>query len=66
VPLVLDAAGNKLSKQTLAPAVDAAEPVAALLAATHALGLALAGEPRTVAQFWAAAPAAWERRLTTL
>ncbi|WP_085318334.1 tRNA glutamyl-Q(34) synthetase GluQRS [Derxia lacustris] len=66
VPLLRDAAGNKLSKQTLAPAVDAGAPLAVLVAAAQALGLALPNEPRSVAQFWAIAPAAWERRLARL
>jgi glutamyl-Q tRNA(Asp) synthetase len=39
VPLVLNAAGEKLSKQTGAPAIDPAQPVQALQAAAQALGL---------------------------
>ncbi|WP_028312821.1 tRNA glutamyl-Q(34) synthetase GluQRS [Derxia gummosa] len=66
VPLLRDAAGNKLSKQTLAPAVDVRAPLAVLTTAARALGLDLAGEPRTVAAFWTLAPAAWERRLAAL
>jgi len=62
LPVVLDAHGDKLSKQTLAQAVDAARPLPPLRAAAAFLDLDLAGKPGTVAEFWPAAEAAWRRR----
>lgn len=61
LPLATNAAGEKLSKQTLARAIDDAPPVAALLAALRFLGQAppptLASAP--LAQIWAWALAHW-------
>jgi glutamyl-Q tRNA(Asp) synthetase len=62
-PLVLDAHGEKLSKQTGAVALDVTSPLAALRAAAAVLGL---GDPapvaRTGAGWLAAAVAAWAER----
>jgi glutamyl-Q tRNA(Asp) synthetase len=59
VPVVRNAQGEKLSKQTLAPAIETSSPLDALrLAALH-LGLDL--DAVTVAQFWSLAPQAWEK-----
>jgi len=61
LPLATNAAGEKLSKQTLARAIDDAPPAAALLAALRFLGQAppptLASAP--LAQIWAWALAHW-------
>ncbi|WP_235823375.1 tRNA glutamyl-Q(34) synthetase GluQRS [Azohydromonas sediminis] len=62
-PLVRDAHGDKLSKQTGAPPLDVTQPPAALRAAASVLGL---GDPApsatTVADWLAAAVAAWTER----
>jgi len=62
-PLVRDAHGDKLSKQTGAAALDVREPLAALRAAAQVLGL---GDPApaaaTAAEWLAAAVAAWTER----
>lgn len=63
VPLVRNEAGEKLSKQTLAHPVDTNQPLLALEAAAHHLGLDLP-VTRTLSQFWRLAPIAWERVLT--
>ncbi len=61
VPVVINAAGEKLSKQTLAAAVDTVPPEAALLAALAFLGQnppdELAGAP--LAELWRWAIANW-------
>jgi glutamyl-Q tRNA(Asp) synthetase len=57
-PLVLDARGEKLSKQHGAPALDVRDPLAALQAAGDALGVA-ASAATTVADWLAFAVAAW-------
>lgn len=61
LPVVVDAAGEKLSKQTRAPAIDAAAPVPALCAALRFLGQSppaeLARAP--LAEFWRWATAHW-------
>ncbi len=63
LPLALDAAGRKLSKQDAAAPVDPARPLPALLQAWRFLGQA---PPPTeigdAAGFWAWAEARWERR----
>jgi len=58
-PLVRDAAGEKLSKQTGATAVDVTDPLAVLKAAGTPLGIAVDGA--TVGDWLAAAAAAWPR-----
>lgn len=61
LPAVLNAAGEKLSKQTLAAALPRANPVQVLWQALEFLGQNPAPEWRTAtrADFWAAARAAW-------
>ena len=60
-PLVLDARGEKLSKQHGAPALDVSNPLAALNAAAQALGLPPQAGPLPQAlQQWVAAWAALE------
>ena len=61
VPVVVDASGEKLSKQTLAAPVDAARPLAALLAALRFLGQRPpdALERAGVTEFWEWAMAHW-------
>lgn len=61
LPVVLNAAGEKLSKQTRATPVDAAEPLAALLAAMRFLGQVESGLalPASIAEFWPWAIARW-------
>ena len=59
-PLVLDAHGEKLSKQTGALALDAREPLAALSAAAAVLGLRVEGS--TVGEWLAGATAQWAAR----
>ena len=62
LPVVLDAHGDKLSKQTLASPVDPADPLPALLAAAAFLGLALPAGIRATTEFWSLARAAWPGR----
>lgn len=62
LPVVLGERGEKLSKQTLASPVDPAFPLPALTAAAEFLGVALADEPGSVAEFWRAAGPAWPGR----
>lgn len=63
VPVVLDANGEKLSKQTGAAALDPAAPLRALAAAARHLGLALDGAAcASLDAFQAAAIAAWDAR----
>ena len=67
VPVVRNALGEKLSKQTGALAVRAGdEPgaVAALMDAARFLGLQI-GAPDSIARFWQAAVPAWGRLLAT-
>jgi glutamyl-Q tRNA(Asp) synthetase len=60
VPIAVDARGDKLSKQTRAPALPR-DPVPALLAAWRFLQqLDPAGEPGDVASFWRHALASWD------
>ena len=60
LPVAVDANGEKLSKQTLAAPVDAAQPLPALLAAWRFLGQAAGDGPCTVAEFWPWAIAHWQ------
>ncbi|WP_323121672.1 tRNA glutamyl-Q(34) synthetase GluQRS [Burkholderia alba] len=63
VPVVVDAHGEKLSKQTGAAALDAQAPLAALAEAAGHLGLTLdAGTHASLDAFLAAATAAWSVR----
>lgn len=65
VPVVVDAHGEKLSKQTGAAALDASRPLPALHAAARHLGLAPATGAwagATLEAFYAEATAAWARR----
>ncbi len=58
VPVLVDATGAKLSKQTAAPAVDASRPLEALDAALEALGLGRIGaEP--IEHWWSLATERW-------
>ncbi len=61
VPVVTNHAGEKLSKQTGAAAIDANDPLAALAAAARQLDLNLA-TPTSLAQFWERCNAAWMQR----
>jgi glutamyl-Q tRNA(Asp) synthetase len=63
VPLVLNERGEKLSKQTLAPALDTANPLSALEQAAHHLGLPRIGAEDRDA-FLGAATRAWRERWT--
>ncbi len=64
VPVVVDANGEKLSKQTGATALDPAAPLAGLMAAADHLGLALAPSARaSLDAFLPAAVAAWAARV---
>jgi glutamyl-Q tRNA(Asp) synthetase len=61
LPLVLDEAGRKLSKQSRARPVDPRHPMPALLAAWAFLGQAPPPEaPATAAEFWGWARGAWD------
>jgi glutamyl-Q tRNA(Asp) synthetase len=63
LPVVVNAAGEKLSKQTLAAPLDVNRPVPALLAALGFLGQAPPPElaAADVASVWAWARANWRR-----
>ncbi|MDB5794481.1 MAG: tRNA glutamyl-Q(34) synthetase GluQRS [Noviherbaspirillum sp.] len=61
VPVVTNAAGEKLSKQTGALALDLAHPHAELAEAATFLGLEI-GPADSVDEFWPRAIAAWARR----
>jgi glutamyl-Q tRNA(Asp) synthetase len=66
VPVVRNAAGEKLSKQTGAVAVqpgDEAAAVGALVDAARFLGLPFVEPPDSIARFWQAAIPAWGRLL---
>ena len=63
VPVVNNAAGEKLSKQTGATPLDLTKPFDTLMLAASRLGLALPAGARTdLASFWEAATSAWARR----
>jgi glutamyl-Q tRNA(Asp) synthetase len=61
LPVAVNAAGEKLSKQTLAPALDGSDPVPALGAAMRFLGHEVPLDLRrtTTADFWTWAKATW-------
>ena len=61
VPVLLNGRGEKLSKQTGAPALDISRPLGGLRDAAQFLGLDLPDMP-TVAAFWEGAVAAWAAR----
>ncbi|HEV3105272.1 MAG TPA: tRNA glutamyl-Q(34) synthetase GluQRS [Trinickia sp.] len=71
VPVVVDAQGEKLSKQTGATALDAGDPLPALYAAARHLGLVPAGDGPSSAghasldAFYADAVAQWAHRFAT-
>jgi glutamyl-Q tRNA(Asp) synthetase len=65
VPVVVNASGEKLSKQTGALALDLGNPLAELRAAAGFLGIA-ADEVETVGAFWDKAAAAWGERFSAL
>jgi len=62
LPVVVDARGEKLSKQTRAPAIDAAAPVPALFAALDFLGQTPPPELRaaSLGELWSWAIAHWD------
>lgn len=62
LPVVLDDHGDKLSKQTLARAIDPAHPVSALRQAARFLALDQASTAGDLAEFWPAAIQDWHRR----
>lgn len=62
VPVVSNADGSKLSKQTGAEALDPAQPLRELMKAAEFLGLVL-GTVRSLDDFWRQAPKAWQRRV---
>lgn len=61
LPVAVDARGEKLSKQTLARPVDAADALPALMAAWRFLGQAQGEQPANVNEFWGWAMAHWQR-----
>jgi len=63
VPVVTNTAGEKLSKQTGASALDLDRPLEALMAAAMRLGLVLPATAGTdLTAFWEAAISDWTRR----
>jgi len=61
LPLVRDAEGRKLSKQSKAQPVDCGHPLASLLAAWHFLGQAAPGhQPDSLEEFWRLAIDNWD------
>jgi glutamyl-Q tRNA(Asp) synthetase len=61
VPVVVNAAGEKLSKQTGAQALDLMRPLEELRTAAGFLGLAV-GQARSVEEFWRRAIEAWREQ----
>lgn len=59
LPVLLDMAGQKLSKQTLATPLNDRKPLPALLQTARYLGLTPPEPPATVAEFWNWAQSAW-------
>lgn len=64
VPVVVNASGEKLSKQTGAKALDPENPLAELLFAAHFLGLEME-TAASLPEFWQRATAAWGKMLET-
>ncbi len=62
VPVVANALGEKLSKQTGATALDLAHPVRELIRAARRLDLAVDDDTSTLEDFWAAALPLWQAR----
>jgi len=62
VPVVTNAQGEKLSKQTGAAPLDRHRPLQTLMDAAKALGLDVSPSAATLAGFWEAAVPAWARR----
>lgn len=62
LPVVLDDQGDKLSKQTLARAIDPAHPASALRQAARFLALDQASVAGDLAEFWSAAIQDWTHR----
>lgn len=65
VPVVTNAEGEKLSKQTGAQAIDPDRPEQALLEAANFLGLPI-GRTDSIDEFWCKAKAAWANRFPEL
>ncbi|NCS65389.1 MAG: tRNA glutamyl-Q(34) synthetase GluQRS [Hydrogenophilales bacterium CG03_land_8_20_14_0_80_62_28] len=63
LPVALDEHGDKLSKQTLATAIDAADPLPALKIAACFLGLMPPAGLANPDEFWRWAVAAWPSRI---
>lgn len=61
VPVMTNAIGEKLSKQTGAQALDLTQPLPELMAAAQFLGLQI-GQAATIDDFWRQATAAWAER----
>lgn len=59
LPVLLDPAGDKLSKQTLAAPLDDRHPLPALLQTLRYLGMTPPEPPASLAEFWPWALAAW-------
>jgi glutamyl-Q tRNA(Asp) synthetase len=67
VPVVNNAAGEKLSKQTGATPLNLNKPLDALMQAANQLGLTLhATAGADIASFWEAAITAWARRFISV
>jgi glutamyl-Q tRNA(Asp) synthetase len=64
VPVVVNAKGEKLSKQTGALALDLTKPLEELLAAAAFLGLTI-GKANSIDEFWQRAITAWKDRFPT-
>ena len=63
VPLVTNAAGEKLSKQTGAQPLNMSQPLDALTVAANGLGLEIKRESvKSLSEFWIQALPAWDRR----
>lgn len=60
VPVAIDSNGKKLSKQTQAQAINANQPLPALLSVWQFLGQAEPAKCETIAQFWQHAELSWD------